>query len=476
MAGIFINYRRDDAPGVAGRLFDRLSKNFSPREIFMDVDAMRPGLDFVKQLDEQVSKCDVVLAVIGPGWLNAVDEKGRRKLDLPRDYVRIELASALRREIPVIPLLVNGTAMPFEEDLPEELKSLPNRHALELRHTRFAADSDAVIRALNDIMPRRGRLRRITQGVAAALVLLSLAGGVGWWRMAHPAMPMEAVTKQASNLPSGPERPVAAPGTQQANAAAAPAVVASAPAPKVAQNAPSSTAATNAPRVALVIGNARYPDANSPLKTPINDSRLVANALKQAGFAVTQGENLTGQAMRQTFDQFFDSVKTGSIALLFFSGYGIQSDHENYLIPIDAQIWTEAEVRRDGLSLVRILDEINHRGAAVKITLLDASWRNPFERRFRTHSAGLASVDAPPGTLVMYSTSISSAQSDNGGSNSLFVSELLKNVGAPNLTAEEALNRTRMAISAASHNEQVPWISSSLAESFSLVPGSPQPR
>src|SRR5262249_21476273 len=105
MAAIFINYRRDDAFGVAGRLFDRLTHRFPRSEIFMDVDTMKPGLNFAKQLDEQVAKCDVVLTVIGPGWLNATDEKGRRKIDLPRDYVRIELASALKRDIPVIPLL-----------------------------------------------------------------------------------------------------------------------------------------------------------------------------------------------------------------------------------------------------------------------------------------------------------------------------------------------------------------------------------
>ena len=87
----------------------------------MDVDAMQPGLDFVKQLDEQVAKCDVLLAVIGPSWLNATDEKGHRKLDLPRDFVRIELACALKREIPVIPLLVNGAAMPSGDDLPDDL-------------------------------------------------------------------------------------------------------------------------------------------------------------------------------------------------------------------------------------------------------------------------------------------------------------------------------------------------------------------
>ena len=169
MAGIFVNYRRDDAPGVAGRLFDRLSMNFAQSEMIMDVDAMKPGLDFVKQLDEQVSKCSVMLAIIGPGWLNARDEKGRRRLDLPRDSVRVELASALKREIPVIPLLVNGTAMPSEDDLPDDLKPLANRHGLELRHSRFAADSDAVIRALTEIMPGQRRYRgRAGRGSAAA--------------------------------------------------------------------------------------------------------------------------------------------------------------------------------------------------------------------------------------------------------------------------------------------------------------------
>src|ERR1700761_7318611 len=85
MAGIFINYRRDDAPGVAGRLEDRLVREFSQADIFMDVDAMTPGLDFVQQPAEQVSKCDVLLAVIGPGWVGATDDKGQRRLDQPGD-------------------------------------------------------------------------------------------------------------------------------------------------------------------------------------------------------------------------------------------------------------------------------------------------------------------------------------------------------------------------------------------------------
>ena len=159
--GIFINYRREDSSGDAGRLCDRLSRTFSQDEMFIDVDDMKPGIDFAEQIDEEISKCAVVLAVIGPGWLDAKDEKGRRRLEQPRDHVRIELATALKRAIPVIPLLVNGTVLPSEDDLPEDLKALPKRHALELRHSRFAADSDAVIKALNDILRRPKRwLRR----------------------------------------------------------------------------------------------------------------------------------------------------------------------------------------------------------------------------------------------------------------------------------------------------------------------------
>src|ERR1700693_4323311 len=106
MAGIFINYRRDDAPGVAGRLFDYLALKYSRSGLFMDVDAMKPGIDFAQQLDTQVSQCRVLLAVIGPRWIDAKDQNGRRRLDSDKDYVRIELASALKRDIPVIPVLV----------------------------------------------------------------------------------------------------------------------------------------------------------------------------------------------------------------------------------------------------------------------------------------------------------------------------------------------------------------------------------
>src|SRR5471032_2420980 len=234
---------------------------------------------------------------------------------------------------------------------------------------------------------------------------------------------------------------------------------------------PSVAADSHADRFALVIGNAKYPDAEAPLKEPINDARDVADELKRDGFSVEVVENLTGDAMRRAFDRLYGRIKPGSVVLIFFSGFGVQSARQSYMIPVDAQIWTEPDVRRDGFPLETVLGEINSRGAGVKIALIDASRRNPFERRFRSFSAGLAPVIAPNGTLVMYSAALSSVISDNGSDRSLFVQELLKEIRVPDLMAEETLNRTRVGVTRASRSEQVPWISSSLADDFSFIPG-----
>src|SRR6195256_3991826 len=115
------------------------------------------------------------------------------------------------------------------------------------------------------------------------------------------------------------------------------------------------SAAAGADRFALVIGNAKYPDAEAPLKEPINDARDVANELKRDGFTVDIGENLTGDGMHRAFDKLYGRVKPGSIALIFFSGFGVQSSRQSYMIPVDAQIWIEADVRRDGFSLEPVL-------------------------------------------------------------------------------------------------------------------------
>src|ERR1700691_5692867 len=144
---------------------------------------------------------------------------------------------------------------------------------------------------------------------------------------------------------------------------------------------PSVAADSRADRFALVIGNAKYPDAEAPLKEPVNDARDVADELKRDGFSVEVGENLTGDAMRRAFERRYGRIKPGSVVLIFFSGFGAQSARQSYLIPVDAQCWTEPDVRRDGFSLETVLGEINNRGAGVKIALIDDTRRTTFDLR-----------------------------------------------------------------------------------------------
>ena len=145
---VFISYRRDDAPGSTGRLYDRLAETFSTANVFMDVDAIVPGVDFVLALDDALKRCDVLLAIIGKNWLEARSDDGERRLDSAEDFVRIEIATALGHGIRVVPVLVDGAEMPPAADLPDVLKPLARRHAVELSHMRFAMDADRLARAL----------------------------------------------------------------------------------------------------------------------------------------------------------------------------------------------------------------------------------------------------------------------------------------------------------------------------------------
>jgi uncharacterized caspase-like protein len=222
----------------------------------------------------------------------------------------------------------------------------------------------------------------------------------------------------------------------------------------------------NEARVAAIIGNAAYPDAEAALKDPINNARALAEELRRHGFEVDSSENLTKEAMRAALDRFYATIKSGSTALLFFSGYGIQSDRQTYMIPVNAQIWTEPDVRRDGYSLDSVLAEMNSRGARVKIAILDASRRNPFERRFRAVPGGLAPVSVPKGTVVMYAGAPGAVVRE--GDRQVFISELIKEIRGGG-RIEEAFNRTLVAVSRASQGEQVPWFSSSLVEEFSFT-------
>jgi formylglycine-generating enzyme required for sulfatase activity len=225
-----------------------------------------------------------------------------------------------------------------------------------------------------------------------------------------------------------------------------------------------------ADRVALIIGNATYHDARPQLRGPINDARALAEQLRRLNFDVDLQEDLGKEKMRLAIAAFIGKISNGTTAFFYFSGFGLQSVRQSYLIPVDAQIRTEENVWRDGVSVDELLAEINRKGAKIKIMIIDAARKNPFERRFRATSMGLAPIVAPVGTLALYSAAPGKELDDSSAADSLFATELIKEIRSPNLTAEAAFNRARIGVSRASANKQVPFLASSLTEEFYFAP------
>ncbi len=156
--GIFISYRREDSAGYARLIYDRIVNRVDRDHVFFDVDNIEPGLDFVSILSERVGACDSLVAVIGRQWLTVRDDQQRRRIDDPQDFVRIEIEAALKRDIRVIPVLVDGARMPRPEELPDGLKSLSKRQAIEISHTRFDADAENLTRWLRRLEEQRLKL------------------------------------------------------------------------------------------------------------------------------------------------------------------------------------------------------------------------------------------------------------------------------------------------------------------------------
>jgi len=220
----------------------------------------------------------------------------------------------------------------------------------------------------------------------------------------------------------------------------------------------------HATRLALVIGNGHYPDANAPLTQSINDARALSSSLRKSGFDVDMVEDATKDDMVRAVNRLKSRIKHDSVVMLFFGGYGVQAGRESYMLPVDAVIWKESDVRRHGISIEGVLDMMKEQGAKAKLVVVDASRRNPYERRFRSYSHGLAPISASDNALILTSASPGKVVDDGKGEHSVLVSELLNNLNAQGSSAESVFNKTRAAISRASEGDQVPSVSSSLLE------------
>jgi hypothetical protein len=168
VAGIFLSYRREDAGGHAGRLYDNLARRFGGEMVFRDIDTLPPGDNFVEHIESSIAAADVVLAMIGRDWVSATDADGKRRLEDANDYVRLELEAALRRDIRVIPVLVRNATMPRSDELPGELAPLAQRHAFELPDQHWPFASGALMAAIEDLAPTLGKAAQGDRGNAGA--------------------------------------------------------------------------------------------------------------------------------------------------------------------------------------------------------------------------------------------------------------------------------------------------------------------
>lgn len=263
-ANIFINYRREDSAGHSGRLFDALSSHFAGR-LFMDVDTLEPGVDFVEAIERAVGSCEALIVVIGREWLTVTDKAGRRRLDDPGDFVRLEVESALARRIRVIPVLVQDAPMPGAEELPASLARLARRNAIELSDARWAYDTDRLAQVIREILEESPVAPLPTP---AAPVVVPKAQGPRVWLLSLAALALVAAgvlvsvawtgqtPGRASRVQPSPVRPqdsgavAVSVGVPAAVAPQVPAPVEPIAKPTVAVEAPNSTAAVKPSRPA----------------------------------------------------------------------------------------------------------------------------------------------------------------------------------------------------------------------------------
>ena len=232
----------------------------------------------------------------------------------------------------------------------------------------------------------------------------------------------------------------------------------------------STTPAHAERRVALVIGNGSYPSA--PLKNPVNDAKDMAVSLQRLGFEVVLLTNANQQQMDSSVREFGIKLRQGGAGLFYYAGHGLQVGGENYLVPVNANIQSESDVRFTCLPAGMILGKMEDARNDLNIIILDACRNNPFARSFRSSEQGLAKMDAPTGSLISYATAPGSVAADGQGRNGLFTQHLLRNMGTPSLSVEEMFKRVRQSVVAETNRKQVPWEASSLIGQF-YFSGSP---
>ncbi|HUQ95937.1 MAG TPA: caspase family protein [Bryobacteraceae bacterium] len=227
------------------------------------------------------------------------------------------------------------------------------------------------------------------------------------------------------------------------------------------------------PKVALLVGNEAYP--KWPLRNPVNDARVMDQALRETGFQTEVILNATLRDLERAIDRFVGKLHAGDVALFYYAGHGIQINGENYLIPVDFDAKDEADAKYVSYSASRLQDRIETAGARLSLLVFDACRNNPFKAS-RAAGGGLAAMNTGKGTLIALATSPGKTADDNpGGNNGLFTSHLVTALREPGLSLDQVFNRVRERVYSDSNQRQLPWTVSSVIGEFYFKPGAQQP-
>ncbi len=430
---IFISYRRDDSSDISGRIHDRLRTQFPQSKIFIDVNTIPPGVDYIDALESEVSTCDMLLAIIGPKWLSAEGlEKGSRRLDDPTDLVRIEIIAALSRAIRVIPVLVGSAQIPTSAQLPEALKSLARRNAITVSHSTFDSDMARLTASFGAIQTKRKHAYKSYLTIFGALAIagslnLTYPSEIGrrfsaaWdfvsLGFGHPKPPVRQLLPGLAQIAthSGPtlimyaasSGKLAAAGDENGSTFSrsvsqhladdaldveqlAKRVIADVklqtevtqlPIYESTLDQPINLKSFPGPKFALVIGNGDYENV-TVLSAPAKDAELVSRRLGKLGFQVSIALDADYLQMKNTITNFLDRLRRegkGGIAVFYYSGHGVQVDGVNYAIPVDVKLETVDDLTIEGVGVQEIVDGLQTSGIAATIVFLDTCRDNPFK-------------------------------------------------------------------------------------------------
>jgi hypothetical protein len=385
---------------------------------------------------------DIVVAVIGPRWIGPVDG-GRTRIFDEKDPVRVEIETAMRRGITIVPVLVGGAAMPAPDDLPEAIKEFSYFNAAEVDDGRdFHQHMQRVLRSIDDLLYQKSpaaKARRILQrkhrlafGACAAVVAIATV-------VAVTLFVQNRTTESAADASSS-----IAPGH----------------------------------RMALVIGNAGYQRVPK-LRTPVNDAIAIGAVFKSAGFNTMVRIDQPNSEFRRSLRTFAEATRDAEIAVTYFAGYGLSTGDDNYLIPTDARLASAGDLEDEAISLVRMLAEM-HQAKRLRLLILDASRENPFLASMRVSGSrkierGTSRVDpSSVDTLIAYAAKAGSIAGEGVGPNSPYTTALLKHLVVPGLDIRLAFGRVRDDVLKATGMTQEPFVYGSLRDG-AIVPLSALP-